>query len=395
MRVAMVSPYSLSRPGGVQGQVVGLGRALRELGHEVSVVAPDDRAEVGEVAPDGTFVVGRVDRGPRERLGGAGGVVARRPRCRRGRFVAEGRLRRRAPARAAGPGRPLRLPPRRPRSPIVGTFHRSGGSAWYRRCARLARWAAGRLDGALRRLRGRPGHRAGRPRRGVPGRSSTASTSPASPTRSPYPTEGPTVLYVGRHEERKGLGVLLEAFEAVDDRGRRSGWRRRGRRPSGCAPPTRRRSGSQWLGELPEDELAARMAAPTCCRAPSLFGESFGVVVLEGLAAGCVVVASDLDGYRAAAGGHARSWCGPGTRRRWRRGSRSPSKRRRRASAGRPPRRASPCAGTWTTGPSSAWPSPTPTSIRRPVPPGTPGGAGNLVPMPTPRLLPAPALVTR
>ena len=41
----MLSPYSLSRPGGVQGQVLGLARALRTLGHQVTVVGPDEPGE--------------------------------------------------------------------------------------------------------------------------------------------------------------------------------------------------------------------------------------------------------------------------------------------------------------------------------------------------------------
>ena len=66
MRIAMVSPYALSRPGGVQGQALGLARSLRQLGHEVTVLAPDDyrpfglspEAE-GEGRLDRTFTVGR------------------------------------------------------------------------------------------------------------------------------------------------------------------------------------------------------------------------------------------------------------------------------------------------------------------------------------------------
>ena len=36
----MLSPYALTRPGGVQGQVIGLSKSLRALGHEVTIVAP-------------------------------------------------------------------------------------------------------------------------------------------------------------------------------------------------------------------------------------------------------------------------------------------------------------------------------------------------------------------
>jgi phosphatidylinositol alpha-mannosyltransferase len=61
----------------------------------------------------------------------------------------------------------------------------------------------------------------------------------------------------------------------------------------------------RWLGMIDDDEVASRLAGADVLCAPSLYGESFGMVLLEAMAAGCVVVASDLDGYRAAAGGHA------------------------------------------------------------------------------------------
>ena len=47
MRIALVCPYSLSVPGGVQGQVTGLAASLRGLGHDVDVLAPAD----GPVGP--------------------------------------------------------------------------------------------------------------------------------------------------------------------------------------------------------------------------------------------------------------------------------------------------------------------------------------------------------
>ena len=53
-RVALICPYSLSRPGGVQGQVLGLARSLGRRGDEVTVFAPVDRAE--DAPDDVTFV---------------------------------------------------------------------------------------------------------------------------------------------------------------------------------------------------------------------------------------------------------------------------------------------------------------------------------------------------
>ena len=54
----------------------------------------------------------------------------------------------------------------------------------------------------------------------------------------------------------------------------------------------------EWLGRIGEAEKIARLRGADVLCAPSLGGESFGVVLLEGLAAGTPVVASDLAGYR-------------------------------------------------------------------------------------------------
>ena len=60
-----------------------------------------------------------------------------------------------------------------------------------------------------------------------------------------------------------------------------------------------------WLGVLPEAEKLRRLVAADVLCAPSLGGESFGMVLLEAMAARTAVVASDIDGYRAAAGDYA------------------------------------------------------------------------------------------
>ena len=54
----------------------------------------------------------------------------------------------------------------------------------------------------------------------------------------------------------------------------------------------------EWLGVISEREKIRRIRGADVLCAPSLHGESFGVILLEGMAAGTPVVASDLVGYR-------------------------------------------------------------------------------------------------
>jgi phosphatidylinositol alpha-mannosyltransferase len=73
---------------------------------------------------------------------------------------------------------------------------------------------------------------------------------------------------------------------------------------SGPQTPTlqeRAGPGVEWLGRLTDAEKAARLRGATIACFPSIEGESFGVVLLEAMAAGTAVVASDLTGYRTVA----------------------------------------------------------------------------------------------
>ena len=96
---------------------------------------------------------------------------------------------------------------------------------------------------------------------------------------------------IGRCGDRQPTGAL--------DR------RRRAARPTRSGARLSRADDRRWLGVLSEDEKIRRLAAAEVVCAPSLAGESFGMVLLEAMAAGTVVVASDIEGYRDAAGGDA------------------------------------------------------------------------------------------
>ena len=107
--------------------------------------------------------------------------------------------------------------------------------------------------------------------------------------------EGRAILFVGRHEPRKGLEVLLSAFAALD---RDAVLWVAGEGPETAALAASAPPGVEWLGRISDEELAQRLGTAAVFCAPSLHGESFGVVLLEAMAAGTPIVASDIAGYR-------------------------------------------------------------------------------------------------
>jgi phosphatidylinositol alpha-mannosyltransferase len=112
-----------------------------------------------------------------------------------------------------------------------------------------------------------------------------------------HPVDAPTIFFLGRHEPRKGLDVLLAALADLPDDVRL--W------IGGDGPQTEELRARyahdpriEWLGRISDEERAARMRGCTVYCSPSVRGESFGMVLLEAMASGCALVASDLDGHR-------------------------------------------------------------------------------------------------
>lgn len=294
MRVGLVCPYSLSVPGGVQGQVLGLARALRAGGHEVRILAPTDgpppdpgvtslgptiqnpsNGSVAPIAPDPAVQL----RAIRSMWDEAFDVIhIHEPLC-------------------PGPSVTALI---LKSAPLVGTFHAAGHQPAYRYLSGLARALARRLDAKV-----------------AVSPEAMALAEEAIPggwrvlfngvevdrfaEADPWPTDAPTLLFVGRHEERKGLAVLLDALPMLPSH--LHVW------IAGEGPETEalkeRHAGDgrlEWLGRITDTERDRRMAAASVFCAPSIRGESFGVILLEAMAAGAPVVASDLTGYRHVAG---------------------------------------------------------------------------------------------
>ena len=290
VRVALVCPYSLTKPGGVQGQVLAQARALRHLGHDAHVLAPCDGPAPGEgitalggsvplssngsVAPLALDPLSALRTVRALRAGEFDVVHLHEPMC-------------------PGPTLTTLVFEQRP---LVGTFHRSGTCAAYTALrpavARLARKLALRCAVS-------------------PDARSTAEEALGGDyelvfngvdvqryaTAEPWPASGPTVFFVGRHEPRKGLEVLLEARAGLEP-GTHLWVAGEGPQTAELKALVGDDARVEWLGRIDDSELASRMKGAHVCCAPSLHGESFGVVLLEAMAAGTPVVASDLPGYR-------------------------------------------------------------------------------------------------
>ncbi|MDZ7674155.1 MAG: glycosyltransferase family 4 protein [Acidimicrobiales bacterium] len=290
MRIGIVCPYSVTIPGGVQGQVLGLARALRALGHPTRVLAPADGVppDAG-VTPVGVSVPTAAN--------GSVAPVAPDPSAQVRTIRAindEGFdvLHLHEPL-APGPTMTALLVNA---APMIGTFHAAGDSTSYRLAAPALRWLLSRLSQrcavsphAVDLARGYLGGDYELLYNGI-----EIDRYEAGPATS---TDAPTIFFCGRHEPRKGLAVLLEALQHLG--GDVRVW------IGSDGPETERLQAVyagdprlEWLGRLTDEDKIARLRGADVFCSPALMGESFGVVLLEAMAAGTAVVASDLDGYR-------------------------------------------------------------------------------------------------
>lgn len=305
LRIGLVCPYSLDVPGGVQAHVMDLAKALRSLGHEVSVLAPaDDDTEVPAfVTPAGRAIgvpyngsVARITFGP---------VAYTRTR----RWLAEHTfdvLHLHEPTAFSLSAVALALA----HGPIVATFHTATERS--RTLSALSGLARPLMEKVTARIAVSPLAR----RVQVEHLGGDAVEIPngvdiglfdSAPPLPGYPRPGVlTVGFVGRFDEpRKGMDVLLESLHRLPPA--RAGERGEVRLlvvGRGDADGLRRRAGSELAGRLdllgPVDDRtkASALRSMDVYCAPHTGGESFGMVLTEALAAGAPVLASDLDSFR-------------------------------------------------------------------------------------------------
>jgi phosphatidylinositol alpha-mannosyltransferase len=182
-------------------------------------------------------------------------------------------------------------------APIVATHHASGNLAWMKGAVPSWGWLESRVD---QRIAVSERARASAAR-WLPGTYEIVPNGVLIPDEAdPHGREN-TILFAGRHEPRKGLQVLLRAWPEVR---RRTGARLR---IAGADPLAVRlllsrvrvpEEGIEVLGFLSQDDLTKEMSSTKALVAPSLGGESFGMVLTRAFACATPVVASDIVGYR-------------------------------------------------------------------------------------------------
>ncbi len=301
LRVGLVCPYALDVPGGVQGHVLELARALRGLGHTVDVLAPADAD-----TPLPEFVT----------AGGRGHGVRYNGSVARLTFglVAYTRVRRWLGEHdfdvlhlhePVAPSLSL-LALAVAEGPIVATFH----TATVR--SRTLSAVGGVLRPLLEKITARIAVSPAARRVQVEHLGGDAVEIPngvdvplfaEGPLLPGYPVAGSQAVgFLGRYDEpRKGMRVLLEAVRQLA--AQRAGLRLLvvGR---GDAVGLRRAAG-RWLtdridmlGAVDDRTKAAALRSMDVYCAPNLGRESFGMVLTEAMAAGTPVLASDLDAFR-------------------------------------------------------------------------------------------------
>jgi phosphatidylinositol alpha-mannosyltransferase len=301
LRIVQVSPYSWDVPGGVQVHVRELSSHLRELGHEVRILAPGrltghraDVVIVGRAVPvRGNGSVARISFGPQ-----VGFEVARALRDFRPDVIHVHEPLVPSVSMHAVLNAEV---------PVVATFHSNVGrertsSLWFKLAVPFVRpvW-----EGVARRIAvSEAARQSVTSRMGgddlsiVPNGVDVGRFANATPAVLP---SGRHLLFVGRLEERKGFSIAIRAFEQLaarypDLRLLVIGEGTERDAVETLSPATRSRV--EMLGRVDDDRLASYLKAADVYIGPATGGESFGIVLAEAMAAGLPIVASDIPGYR-------------------------------------------------------------------------------------------------
>lgn len=309
MRVGLVCPYDFEVPGGVQYHVRDLAEHLIGQGHHVEVIAPGDEDAGG---PDYLTLCGRA---VPVRYNGSVARLAFGPvtSSRVTRWLEQGDFDVVHIHEPLSPSVSV-LALLAAEAPVVATFHASSlrlraMQAAYPLVRPLLEKIIGRIAVSEAARRTVTTHLGGDAVI-IPNGVEVDDFAHATPRPEWRGTEeAPTVAFLGRIDEpRKGLPVLSTAMEEVLRQ--RPGTRLLIAGPGDVEAARDRMSpevaaASTFLGMVSDEEKAAMLASVDAYIAPHIGGESFGIVLVEAMAAGAPVIASDLPAFTAVLDGEA------------------------------------------------------------------------------------------
>ncbi len=301
MKIGLVTPYVYPLPGGVTQHVRYLYENLRLRGHDVRILTSShglQRASEGDII--------RIGKGFSMPVNGSVGTITLSPR-----FVSQVRAMLEREQfdllHFHEPFVPFLSPIilRLSTSVNIATFHAYGGfSPSYEFGSKVMKGEAARLHGRIA-VSGAAKHFIDRYFPGeykvIPNGVDVERFQRAVPLAR-WQDGTRNLLFVGRFEPRKGLVELLKAYRIL----RKTGCECRllvvGTGPLGKEArryvATRRLRGIEFLGRVSDEEKAQLFRTADVYISPATGGESFGIVLLEAMAAGTAIVASDIHGYK-------------------------------------------------------------------------------------------------
>lgn len=295
MRVGIVCPYSFDEPGGVQNHVLELANTLIASGHDVRVLGPcsPSTPHVPSFVTRGGAAIGVPYNGSVARIA-IGPHVTRITR----RFIEDGGfdvLHIHEPNSPSFSMEALRLA----HGPIVATYHASAEKSFLLKVAQatfltpmLEKIGGGIAVSDMARqwqVQQLGGDPVAIPN-GIHVQTFAEQTHRTQPRR---------LAFVGRLDEpRKGLDILLGALEQINNQ-------------DGCeyhldviggGKPRQSTPRITYHGRVTDEEKARLLGEASIFIAPNTGGESFGIILVEAMAAGCAIVASNIPAFRAVLG---------------------------------------------------------------------------------------------
>lgn len=311
MKIALVSPYDYPYPGGVVNHIFYLDREFRRLGHDVRIIAACSE-DVGDIPRQVIKVSGSIAHVP---FAGSVARITLSPRVyRRVKKILKQEqfdvIHLHEPMTPTLPLSVLRHVPLSPQSVVVGTFHayRESNHPGYEYIKPIFERFFDRLDGRIAvsevvrdfLIPYFPGDY-----RIIPnGIDVERFGDPALRPIERFDDSKRNILFVGRLDKRKGFKYLLQAFAQVKKAVPEArlmvvgAYDKEDKAPYVLYARQHRLRDVRFIGYVSEDDLPRYYRTCHVFCAPSTGFESFGIILLEAMAAGKPIVASNIAGYR-------------------------------------------------------------------------------------------------